>query len=429
MRSTTRRRTALLASLAFAATSLGLTSSPVEAAECTEGPSCVIVNVVRTVDGDTTTLYSEEVSTAEIAEWSDFDESRQYYKRRNVTGTVSEGPRVGKNTGISLYELLERVNALHPDKAKAATFSETPNARKIPSVLSDADLVDPADPGKDGYPFDDSLAPAVYVSGSRIGYVRPLRDADKDVNITDIFKVSGALELTFHTTGKLLEPVVSVGSTSVDTKAKSAFSITYAKKPGTRIIKTRWDFGDGSTKGTKRDEPTKTYAKKGTYPVSVTVYGANGSYGRSAPVEMKVDNPPKAPSSGTGGGTGTGGLGSTGGYVPPYDPGTIDPPSDDPPAEDVPDDEPTDDIPVDDGLEEVEGYVLAGAEIVPGGTPEAIPGTQDSSQPAPATQEALRKRIATWIVAALAIALLVGAGAASETRWFRTRLHHLRRRA
>lgn len=436
-----RRRGTLVAALAVAGAGLGLAPAPAQAADtCPSGTSaCVIVKVVRTVDDETTTLYSTTVTPDLLEEWSDFTETRQYYKRRNDDGDVSKGPQIKAKRGISLPALLAKVNGLpeNQDKAKAATFSETPNASKIPAVLSDAELVDPANPGEDDYPFDDSLPPAVYLAGPEddleIGYVRPLRDADQDVNITDIFKRSGPMVLTFHTTGRLLEPSVSVSGTSVDTKAKSAFSVTFAKKPGTRIVRTRWDFGDGSTKGTKREKPTKTYAKKGTYPVSVTVYGANGSYGRSAAVEMKVDNPPKAPSSGTGGGTGTGGSGGvTGGgsYIPPYDPPTapIDPPADDP-SDDLPQDDPTEDVPLDDGLEEVEGYVLAGAEIAPGGVLESIPGTTDSTTPAPATQQSLGRRVATWVVVVLAAAALLGAGAASETRWFRNRLRLFRRRA
>ncbi|AWB91393.1 PKD domain-containing protein [Aeromicrobium chenweiae] len=445
MRVVRRRHAALLAGLALAATSLGLAPASVSAAQCPDGSSaCVVVKVVKTVNGKQTVLHAKTVGIDEFAGLSDFKDPApvQYFKRRNLDGKVSNGPTIQPNRGISLRALLAAT--VGKNDPAVATFSEAPNAGGIPSVLSDAEL---AEPTGESYPFLDDLQPAVYRSGGQIGYVRPLRDEKSDVNASDIFKVSGPLELTFHTTGTLLEPSVTVGKTEVTTKTENSFSISYAKKPRTRILRTRWDFGDGSVKGTKRESPVKRYAKKGTYPVAVSVYGADGSYGRSSAVQMTVEKPPKPPkpsTGGSGGGTGSGsgggtGGGTSGGYVPPYDPDPIvpepivpdpvDPPSDTGPEQDIPDGEPTETTPLDDGLEEVEGYVLAGAEIVPGGSPQAIPGTQDSSRPTPPTQTALRKRIATWVLAGLTIALLVGAGAASETRWFRDRLRPLRRRA
>lgn len=427
------RPRALLAVALLIAAVPAVAATPASAAdECPAGePSCIIVRVVSTVDGRESVEDSYTVTDDQIAQWSDIEDT-QYYKRRNLKGELSKGPRV--RGGVSLRTLLRSVDAERPDLDQDVTFSETPNAVKIPAVLSDADLADPDDPGDEDYPFDDSLQPAVYPTGGNIGYVRPLRDADKDVNISDIFAVSGPLVLTFHTTGRLLQPTVEASAgTAVKTKTKNTFSVTFGKKPGTRIVSTRWDFGDGSVKGTKREEPTKSYAKQGTYPVVATVRGANGSYGRSAPLEITVDKPPKAPSSGTGGGLGTGGSGfggGSGGYIPPYDAGTGTLPGDEP--GDLTEDElpPMEDsAPLDDGLEPVEGYVLAGAEVVPGGTAEQIPGTQDSSDAAPATQASQRQRIATWAIAALAAALLLAAGATSETRWFRNRLNHLRRRA
>lgn len=428
MRSTTRRRTALLASLAFAATSLGLTSSPVEAADetCPLGiQSCIIVKVIS---GRANEVEKYTVTPDQIGAWTDTElNSSRYWLRKNPAsrnGQIDKRASIARGQRVSLNSLLKNLDEGLVGKA---TFTETPNRSGQPVVLDNDDLADPQQSDPD-YPFLDGLPPAVFRSESgKIGYIRPLRDDTTDVNAGEYFQQTGPLVLTVHTTGYLLKPTINPSAgTSIKTKVKNTYSVTLPTTPRVSVVSTRWELGDRRDSGSK---VTATYSKKGTYTVVATVRGRDGSYGRSDPLEIKVDNPPKAPSSGTGGGSGTGGLGSTGGYVPPYDPGTIDPPSDNPPAEDVPDDEPTDDIPVDDGLEEVEGYVLAGAEIVPGGTPEAIPGTQDSSQPAPATQEALRKRVATWIVAALAIALLVGAGAASETRWFRTRLHHLRRRA
>lgn len=457
MRSRQRRRATAFLALVMAAAGLGVVSSPADAAECPDQlPTCVVVTFVSTVDGTTTPVGSRVFGPTDLQTLSDQKpalNSRKYKLRKNPGskgGKIQNRPIAqGKRVGIS---------ALLADPALQTfgkpTYVETPNAAGIPAVLSAADLVDPdaapTDTNGDGtpdetvYPFFEKLQPAVYLTASgKLGYVRPLRDMDEDTNAAEYFQVASRLDITVHTTGTLLAPtVVSSKGAALERSAKTTFSVSYATKPRSAVRSTTWDFGDGSVKGTKREEPSKSYAKKGTYPVAVMVRLNDGSYGRSSALEIKVANPPKASSSGTGGGTGSGGsggydgsgiVGGGSGTLPPYTPTA---PEDDfsaptpseieePPAEqdDIPQ------APVDDGLEPVEGYVLAGAEIVPGGTPETIPGTEDSTAPAPATQQALRTRIATWIVVAFAAALLLGLGAATETRWFRHRLRHLRRRA
>jgi hypothetical protein len=435
-----RRPRLLLAAVLLAASVPIAATAPASAAEasCPEGEtSCIIVKIVSTVDGKDT-VKSYTVTDDQLAAWKPDVVNRQYYTREKPKTDAKEGPLLAQ--GTSLHHLLASVDNDDPEldlAAEPVTFSETPNASKIPAVLSDADLVDPKNPGEDEYPFDDSLPPAVYALGGKIGYIRPLRDSRTDVNAADVFAVTGPMILTFHTTGKLLEPVVNTSAgTAIKTRTKTTFSVSFAKKAGTRITYTAWDLGDG--RRSAREKPTRAYKKQGTYPVVATVRGANGSYGRSAPLEIKVDRPPKKPKSSTGGtgtgsGTGGGGFdGGTDGYIPPYDPGVGSLPSDDF-SGDVPDDDlpPAEEetAPVDDGLEPVEGYVLAGAEIAPGGTAEQIPGTQDSSEATPAAQESTRQKIATWTIAALAAALLLAAGATSETRWFRNQLRHLRRRA
>jgi hypothetical protein len=427
-----RRSQALLAAALLTASIPVVVSSPAAAADPCPAPatSCVVVNIVSTVNGRETVDNSYTVTPDQVAGWADLQDPA-YYTRKTPGAKEVRGPVVPQ--GLSLHHLLESVDPDDAGLGSAVTFSETPNAAHVPAVLSDADLADPS--GND-YPFDDNLPPAVHVTEDGIGYVRPLRGSRDDVNASDIFTVSGALVLTFHTTGKLLEPAVKASAgTDVKTKQKNTFSVTFANAPGTRIISTRWDFGDGRT--ADAEKATRSYATKGTYPVVATVRGANGSYGRTPALEVKVAKPPTAPSSGTGGGNGGGtggggtgggfgGGGVGGGYVPPFDPGVGSLPGA------VPDEgSPLDDQsgPVDDGLQQVEGYVLAGAEIAPGGTVERIPGTRDTPETAAATQASRRREITTWAVAAVAVVLLLGAGAASETRWIRTHLRYLRRRA
>jgi PKD repeat protein len=416
-----RRRAALAAALATVAIPL-VTSSTAEAAEaCLPSEACVIIQVVQTIDGSTTVIEKRAFNASEITAWdqSKLVDDPKYYTR-GPGGTLSERPRPAE--ALPLRNLLGSGEFTH-DPLTNVKFSES-NGTSVPTVLDKPDFGDPAD---SAYPFDDSLQPALYVTSTgQIGYIRPLRGAD-DINSTDQFRVDPgrSVTLTIHTTGKLLEPVVSASSTSVDTKDTTTFSTTYAEKPGTRVIRWRWSFGDGSTLHSSQEKPTHRYTTKGTYPVFVQVRGANGSYGRSAPIQMKVAKPPKPPATTGGGGGGTaGGTGGGGGYIPPYIPNsplTVD----NPPSFDNP---PTDDqsaTPADDGLQQVEGFVLAGAGSGQGDT---IPGTQDTSQPTKASELSTSRKISGAVIGGLAVILLLGLGAEIETRWASTRLAHLRRR-
>jgi PKD repeat protein len=287
-------------------------------------------------------------------------------------------------------------------------------------VLSQADLGDPN--GAD-YPFLDKLSPAIYLlSNGNIRYIRPLRGED-DVNVYDQFNLDTNLILTFHTTGRLLEPVAKASSTSVNTKDKPTFSVTVAD-PKTNLGY-KWDFGDGRTSNLRK--PTHRYTEKGTYSATVTVRGDDGSYGRSSAITMKVAKPPKPPkppsTSGGGGGGGTGGTVGGGGYIPPYipsNPGIDLPPTvENPPTDTAPT------TPTDDGLEAVEGFVLTGAGAGQGDT---IPGTHATSQPTKASELSTSRKIGGAVIGGLAVILLLGLGAEIETRWASTRLAHLRRR-
>lgn len=398
------RRTALgaaLLTLGFAATSMGLTAGPASAAdECGDaGQSCVIVKVVSTKNFKTKRTLTHVVSTDDMSEWSDLAKPK---------------------SALSLRELLTKVGEKRKvDLIKDVRFSETLDPDGVPRTLDGSAFSDKP-------PFVDK--PSVYpLSGGRIAYFKPQADEDDD-NGSERLIVKGPLTITIHTTGKLLAPTATVSNSAPTTKDEPTFSAAVDGKSD-RDLKYRWDFGDNRGPGRTSKSPTHRYTKKGSYGAFVTVRGDDGSYGRSAVLSVKVGKPPKtlpSPTTGSGGGV----RGNSGGYVPPYNPPSTNLPAPAPNPIDEPlEDDPADDIPVDDGLIDVEGYVLAGSEIVPGGVPEAIPGTQASSSPTPASETSVRKRIATWAVAALAIVLLVGAGATSETRWFRNSLRHLRRRA
>lgn len=414
------RPAALFLTLGLASASIGLAAGPASAAApgCKDpSQSCVVVKVVSTKNFNKTTSKSYELTAAEIETMSTV-RNPEYFTRRKAGSEPLPTPRPSKV--LPLRDLLSQIPGQSALLDKV-TFSEAPDATGVPKVLDKPAFGNPV-PANTDYPFDDDLPAAVYVkSDGKITYFRPLTGED-DVNAPDRFEIDGRLDITIHTTGKLLAPTATVSNSAPSTKDKPTFSVTLSDKPGTRL-KYLWDYGDGRTTDRAKKSPTHQYTKKGTYGAFVTVLGADGSYGRSAVVEVKVGKPPKplkTPS--------TPGSGGGGGYVPPYTPPTTNLPQPDP-VTTPPAEEPTPEVPVDDGLTPVEGYVLAGSEIVPGGTPEAIPGTQASSAPTPASKTSVRKQVATWAVAALAIVLLVGAGATSETRWFRNRLRHLRRRA
>lgn len=421
------RRVALLTALGFAATSVGFSAGPAAAAGCPDpSQSCLVVTVVSTKDF-TKTSKQYVFTASQINSLTDLT-APKFTTRNTPGGKVLNEPRPAK--ALSLREILKQIGVKDPaqaDLVNSVTFSETPGSTGVPSVLDKPAFGEPVATNPD-FPYDDDLPPAIYMSAGKPVYFRPLSGED-DVNRPDRYRAEGRMDLTIHTSGKLLAPTATVDKSNPTTKDAPQFSVSFGTKPGTQL-KYRWDFGDARGPDRAEKSPSHKYKTKGTYGAYVSVFGADGSYGRSQVLSIKVAKPPKptptpkAPTTGTGGGL----TGGTGGYVPPYDPPTTTLPLPDPvePSEDLPT---PDAPPVDDGLQEVEGFVLAGAEIVPGGTPEAIPGTQASSQPTPASTTSTRKRVATWTVAALGILLLVGAGAASETRWVRNQLRHLRRRA
>lgn len=425
------RRTALgaaLLTLGFAVTSVGLAAGPASAAlKCTDtSQSCVVVTVVATKAFKETSKKRYEYTAAQLHGLVDLKDPA-FTTRTKPGGKVLNEPRPPK--AVSLRALVGATSTQYPEQAKLldnVTFSEAPDTAGVPRVLDKPAFGDPK--GSD-FPYDDDLQPAIYLSAGKPVYYRPLSGED-DVNRPDRFRTDGRLDITIHTTGKLLAPTATINNSAPTTKDKPTFSVALSTKPGTQL-EYLWDYGDGRTADPAEKSPSHRYPDKGTYGAFVSVFGADGSYGRSAVLSVKVGKPPKqpkAPTTGSGGGV----RGNSGGYVPPYNPPSTNLPAPAPapnPIDEPLEDDPVEDIPVDDGLVDVEGYVLAGSEIVPGGVPEAIPGTQASSSPTPASETSVRKRIATWAVAALAIVLLVGAGATSETRWFRNSLRHLRRRA
>ncbi|MEV7395515.1 PKD domain-containing protein [Aeromicrobium sp. NPDC092404] len=397
-----RRRAALAAALAMIAAPL-VVSSSAEAAECVAGVPCVIVKVVSVVDGKKAE-YEYTVNIQENADLKDA-EDLAYTVRSKRNGPIT--PVEGITEALSLNAILDRDNGGDADDW---TFSETSGRSKVPSVL---------DPDMN---YRDGLVPAVYVTGGRVGYVRPLA-GNGDVNAGDVFVLpAGApLVLTIHTTGELLDVTTTATPKKKVTTATPVF-FTAEVAPESDTLSYRWTLG---TKVYKTAKPSRTFTKSDTYPVNLVVRDdKDGSLGLAATTSVKVGKPPKPPSTnGTGGGGGGIGPGTGGGgFIPPYIPN--DAPS--PPSDATP--PPTSDLPtgpIDDGLTEVEGFVLAGAGS---GEGESIPGTQATSQPTQADELSTSRKISGAVIGALAVLLLLGLGAEIETRWASTRLAHLRRR-
>lgn len=258
------------------------------------GGPCVVV----TVEGDSPTTQVFGVDDLTALE----DLVAPAYEIRSTAGggTQSE-PRPDR--AVSLQRLLSSV-ATGPGSTLAwqsVTFAEVVDRNGGTHPLTNAQL---GNPGANG--FADGLMPGLFVVGGNdaIGYVRPLTPDPGDVNVKDFFQTlsGGALQIVAHTQGTLLTPSVQASSTQTQAGAAVGFSVSFPRPPGTALTYT-WDFGDGVPSG--EAAPAHIWAAAGTYAVSVTVEGADGSYGRSAPVLVTVGatptpTPTTSPTSGTG---------------------------------------------------------------------------------------------------------------------------------
>jgi PKD repeat protein len=407
-----RARRALLAGALALVSAPFVTSSVAEAAAvepetCPDGSfPCVTLRVVGTSDDEEKFSHFLLTGNGDSAV-----SGKEYSVRSKASGptttlTVDKGWSISTVTG-----------------GQSASFSETDNPDKFPAVL---------DAGEFNGSFKDNLLPAIYVTAdNRIGYVRPLRSA-ADVNGDEVFTLPAnqPLTLTLHTKGEILD--VQFDTTPSKITTDTPVSFTAKVTPNSDKLRYSWNFTGGTKTEDKSAAPTHTYAKKGTYSVNLQVRDDDGSYGRAATTSVKVGSPPRptpTPTTGTGGSGGGGGGGSGGGggggggYVPPYIPNdTSTPPLGDAPLSDLPD-LPT--APTDDGLQEVEGFVLAGAGAETG---DSIPGVEVASQPTKASELSNSRKISGAVIGGLAVILLLGLGAEIEARWVSTRLGHLRRR-
>ncbi|MEJ7633791.1 PKD domain-containing protein [Aeromicrobium sp.] len=419
----TRRRRRLALAALLAMVTIPLVTSSAQAAACQPGDSCVTIEYVSTKDGVANRVvgpytYAINKDPALVAE------GKPYTIRTKPGGPATPIREGGIPNTLPLSALVAQSDAEPNNQVRNdVTFSETPGLDKVPAVLSPARL-------RGTSPYADNLVPAVYVADDGgVGYVRPLADGTKDVNALEVFATEPGtpLTLTFHVTGELVSATIKSSPAKPTTAGPVSFSAEIGSDSD-ESFSYAWNFVGKSDVQSKKAAPTYTYTRKDSYSVNLSVRGDDGSYGRASTATVKVGNVPKSSSNGTGNGTGTGGTGGGAGgagggtgYTPPYDPST--PPVADPPADATP---PPDNLtPLDDGLEAVEGFVLAGAGAEEG---ESIPGTQATSQPTQATELSAGRKINGAVIGTLAVMLLLGLGAEIEARWVSNRLGHLRRR-
>lgn len=278
---------------AFALSGSGGGSPAVAAGPCPDAGACVVVDVVGSISA------SRIFTAADLAAIEDLT-SPAYEIRSAPGGPTQSEPR--PNQAVSIQRLLTSIEVAPGSTLpwQSVTFTEVPDRNGTPRTLSNTQL---ANAGANG--FANGLMPAVFVVGANdaMAYIRPLRPDGDDVNVTDFFQSlsGGALQITAHTTGRLLAPRVVAGTTTLATGQADAFSVTFDEEPGTDVTYS-WNFGDGS--GAEGRTPSHAYTGPGTYGVSVTVRGADGSYGRSGDVLIQV-GPAPTPTAGPSPGTGT----------------------------------------------------------------------------------------------------------------------------
>ena len=224
-----------------------------------------------------------KVSTADVRAG---DVSATYAVR-----TSPDGPTTDRSiSGLSVRELLDEYLGLPADLVTSATITI---GGSTVATLTATDL---GDPGDAAYPYPDGLRPAFFDSGSgSIGYISPLRD-EHEPNELDENTAGNAVSLTVETTAAKLEPVVAADSTSIDKGDSVAFT---AKIPGggSSSFRYEWDFQDGPTDTDSGSKASHAFASGGVFRVMVTVtsVGGDGEFGFSKPVTITVTGDEEVP--------------------------------------------------------------------------------------------------------------------------------------
>ncbi len=284
----------IVAVLGVAAAALVRPSAPAVAgtAACSDGGPCVIVRVVT---GSDTLVTRHEFSVQDINHnIGDLgaDAPSIPYQTRTPRGELRDFPVPAPAT--SIQQLLTHVPLPAGGFLAWQSVTYTAVPRRGASTLATLQTADLGNSGQNG--FAEGLMPAVYVnpgsggSPASVGYIRPLR-GPRDVNIFDSFQELGGdpLVLTAHTTGHLLAVQASAAPSTTTVGAAVALHATVTGQ-AVPPLSYRWDFGDGTS--SKQSAPSHHWPASGTYYVAVTVRGADGSYGQSQGVPVRVGAAP-----------------------------------------------------------------------------------------------------------------------------------------
>jgi PKD domain len=354
----------------------------------------------------------------------------QYPERITAGGTVVDGPCV--LTSLTVHDLLADVlpsltPPIAPESIETTKLIRPFNGTG--SFLTGGDLAEPSDFA------DPTLLPAFYLTGnagSLIQYVRPLKASTADVNATDdVIQTpndGSPLDLYLYT-GRLLSATATRSRQSIDVGQSVTFT---GRSVGATSY--HWDFGDGTT-GVGR-EVTHVFRAAGRPQILLTVGGADGATGEANPVSVTVNGTTSAPSvSPSPGGAGgrqsssprpqqSGGGGSSASRVASAKSagggsGTSAPPTPTP-ASATPQPSRTASVPpAEASLPVVRGRVIGAGKAVLLRPAASTADAAKAGVPAGGTSSAGRALAGGG--AGVALMLLLGAGAASERRWARSR--------
>jgi hypothetical protein len=187
---------------------------------------------------------------------------------------------------------MRRLVALAGGSPDAASFVSIERPNGTLSILRRGDLADPA-------PFPDG-PPIVWMDAGGTRYLRPLR-GPSDVNAADNIGITGGdLVVRVHQ-GPLLRVRTRTNRRTVPAGEPVTLSAEVVGPVRGQGLTFDWTFGDGS--GRPGRTVRHRFRTPGVYEAVVTVTGADDSGGSSAPLLIRVGEPPTTPGN-KGGGTG-----------------------------------------------------------------------------------------------------------------------------
>jgi PKD domain len=187
---------------------------------------------------------------------------------------------------------LRRLVALAGGSPDALSFVAIERPNGTLAILRRADLADPS-------PFSDG-PPIVWMDAGGTRYLRPLR-RPSDVNAADNLDITGSdLAVRVHQ-GPLLGVRARTDRRTVPAGEAVNLTAEVTGAPPGQTLSFDWTFGDGT--GKPGQAARHRFRTPGVYEAVVTVNGADDSGGSSAPLRIRVGEPPNAAGD-TGGGTG-----------------------------------------------------------------------------------------------------------------------------